>query len=139
MPSFTNCRTFSIEWGYCDPAGLVSSRRYFEFFDESSWLLFEAALGVNPHDLGERYGILGIPLVDVKASFRKPIRFGDEVEIVSHVSEFRRSSFAVKHAILVGGEPAAEGAETRVWAVLDQVTQKIISVPIPPDVMSRFD
>src|SRR5246500_5714583 len=82
MTSFVNRRQFIIEWGDCDPAGIVFNSRFFEFFDWNAWLLFEAALGVRPADLGRTYGILGIPLVDARARFLKPAKFNDAVEIV---------------------------------------------------------
>ena len=41
-------RQFPIEWGHCDPAGIVFNSQFFEFFDWSAWKLFEAALGVKP-------------------------------------------------------------------------------------------
>ena len=72
---------FTIEWGYCDPAGIVFNAHFFEFFDWGSWSLFELALGVKPRDLFATYGILGIPLVDSGARFIAPARFGDVVEL----------------------------------------------------------
>jgi 4-hydroxybenzoyl-CoA thioesterase len=132
-------RQLAIEWGYCDPAGIVFNSRFFEFFDWSSWLLFEAALGVRPADLGATFGILGIPLVDAKARFLKPAKFNDLAEIASEVSEFRRSSFEVKHRISIGGELAVEGRETRVWAAQDpDDPTKLKGMPIPPEVIERF-
>ena len=95
MTSFVFRRQMMIEWGHCDPAGIVFNSRFFEFFDTSTWLLFDAALGVKPQDLAATFDIIGIPLVDARAEFRKPAKFGDIVEIASHVSEFRRSSFDV--------------------------------------------
>ena len=44
-------RQFTVEWGHCDPAGIVFNSRFFEFFDWSAWRLFEAALGVQPSEL----------------------------------------------------------------------------------------
>ncbi len=38
-----NRRTIRIEWGDCDPAGIVFYPRYFEWFDACSTGLFEAA------------------------------------------------------------------------------------------------
>ena len=96
MASFTFRRQLTIEWGQCDPAGIVFNGRFFEIFDTSTWQLFEAALGVKPHELANAFGIMGIPLVDVRASFLKPIKFGDVVDMASRVSEFRRSSFDVE-------------------------------------------
>ena len=44
MTTFTYRRKMQIEWGHCDPAGIVFNSRFFEFFDHSTWLLMEAAL-----------------------------------------------------------------------------------------------
>jgi|SRR5579862_2447512 len=140
MPGFSSKRQFTIEWGHCDPAGIVFNARFFEFFDWGTWTLFEAALGVKPHDLGPTYGIVGIPLVDSGARFIVPARFGDVVEQTSRVSEFRRSSFDVEHRLFVHGTLAVEGNETRVWAARDPADpSRIKSQPIPPEVVSRFD
>ena len=139
MTSFVFRRQMMIEWGHCDPAGIVFNSRFFEFFDTSTWLLFDAALGVKPPDLAGTFGIIGIPLVDARAEFRKPAKFGDMIEIASHVSEFRRSSFDVVHRISVGGELAVEGGETRVWAARDKDNpEKIGAVAIPPEVIAKF-
>ena len=72
------------------------------------------------------------PLVDARANFLKPIKFGDNVEIASRVSEFRRSSFDVEHHSSVDGELAVEGGETRVWAVRSKDDpEKIAATAIP--------
>ena len=91
MANLVYRRQFTIEWGHCDPAGIAFNSRFFEFFDWSSWLLFERALGVRPSDLGTTFGILGIPLVDARARFLKPAKFNDLAEIASEVSEFRHA------------------------------------------------
>jgi 4-hydroxybenzoyl-CoA thioesterase len=39
MTSFVNRRQFMIEWGHCDPAGIVFNSRFFEFFDWGTWTL----------------------------------------------------------------------------------------------------
>ncbi len=140
MASFTFRRQFTIEWGHCDPAGIVFNPRFFEFFDASTWLLFGAALGVKAEALAPTYGIIGIALVDARANFLKPARFGDSIEIVSRVAEFRRSSFDVEHRLSVNGAPAVEGGESRVWAVRDKTDpDKIEAAPIPPEVIARFN
>ncbi len=54
MSNLVYRRRFPIEWGHCDPAGIVFNARFFEFFDWSAWLLFEAALGVRPADWRRR-------------------------------------------------------------------------------------
>ena len=78
--------------------------------------MFEAALGVPPHELSKVYDIVGIPLVGSEAKFLYPCSFGDIVDLESRVSEIRRSSFEVAHKIFVGDTLAVEGLEKRVWA-----------------------
>jgi 4-hydroxybenzoyl-CoA thioesterase len=132
-------RQLTIEWSHCDPAGIVFNSRFFEYFDWGTWTLFEAALGVRPPDLAGTFGIVGLPLVDAGARFIAPARFGDIVELTSQVSEFRRSSFDVDHRLMVRGELAVEGRETRVWAGRDPANPVHIKAqPIPADVIARF-
>jgi len=139
MTTFTYKREIRIAWGDCDPAGIVFNPRFFEFLDTSTWGLFEAALGVSQHDFAARYGIVGIALVDARGNFMKPVAFGDTVEIVSRVSEFRRSSFDVEHRITKAGEVAVEGRESRVWAVRrHDDPDRIATAPIPPEVIAKF-
>jgi len=139
MANFVHRRQIVIEWGHCDPAGIVFNSRFFEFFDWNAWTMFEAALGVPRAELFATYDIMGIPLVDARARFVVPIKFGDIVDIASEVSEFRRSSFDVQHRLMVGGELAVEGSETRVWATRDKDDpSRIRSKPIPAEVIERF-
>jgi 4-hydroxybenzoyl-CoA thioesterase len=139
MANFIYRRQFTVEWGHCDPAGIVFNSRFFEFFDRNAWLLFERALGVVPSDFTKVFGITGIPLVDAKASFLKPAKFNDVAEIASEVSEFRRSSFDVQHRIFIDSRLAVEGSETRVWAGRDPGDPlKLKSIPIPAAVIERF-
>jgi 4-hydroxybenzoyl-CoA thioesterase len=140
VTSFTFRRQLTIEWGQCDPAGIVFNSRFFEIFDSNCWLLFENALGVKPHELASTFGIIGIPLVDARANFLKPAKFGAVLEIASRIAEFRRSSFEVEHRISIDGELAVDGGETRVWAARDKNNpDKIGAVAIPPEVIARFE
>jgi 4-hydroxybenzoyl-CoA thioesterase len=140
VASFTFRRQLTIEWGQCDPAGIVFNSRFFEIFDANTWQLFEAALGVKPHELANTFGIMGIPLVDARANFVRPIKFGDVVNVASRVSEFRRSSFDVEHRLSVNGELAVEGGETRVWASRSKDDpEKIAGTAIPGDVIAKFE
>ena len=139
MTSFVFRRQLIIEWSHCDPAGIVFNPRFFEFFDTSTWLLFGAAVGVTVEQIASTFDIVGVPLVDVRAEFHRPARFGDTIEIASHVSEFRRSSLDVTHRTTVGGDLAVEAVETRVWAERDKSDpEKLKAVPIPTAVIAKF-
>jgi 4-hydroxybenzoyl-CoA thioesterase len=137
--NFVYRRQVTVEWGHCDPAGIVFNSRFFEFLDWNAWSMFAAALGVRPGDFEKVFGIMGLPIVDAKARFLAPAKFNDVLEIASEVTEFRRSSFDVQHRITIDGRLAVAGSEIRVWAAFDpQDRLKIRSVPIPVGVIERF-
>jgi len=139
MANLVYRRQFTVEWGHCDPAGIVFNSRFFEYFDWSAWRLFEQALGVKPKELAPAFGIVGIPLVGAKARFLKPAKFNDVADIASEVSKFGRSSFEVSHRISIGGELAVEGSEMRVWAGRDPDDPvKMKGVTIPAALIARF-
>jgi 4-hydroxybenzoyl-CoA thioesterase len=135
---FVNRRTLRIEWGDCNPAGIVFYPRYFAMFDTSTHELFRA-VGLPKPEMLRRYEIVGVPLVDARARFVVPSKFDDEITIESHVAEFRRSAFEVRHRVLKGDVLALEGVETRVWAGAHPETPGAIkSRPIPQEVIDRF-
>jgi 4-hydroxybenzoyl-CoA thioesterase len=130
---------FRIEWGHCDPAGIVFNSRFFEFFDWGTWTLFEKALGVRPPALAETFGIIGLPLVYSRARFLAPVRFGDVVVLTSQVNEFRSARFGVEHRLMLGDMLAVEGRETRVWATSDPAdASRIKPLAVPEHIVARF-
>jgi len=139
MTFLANRTRARVEFGHCDPAGFLVLGRVFEYFDTSSWALFEAALGVAPHKLGPTFDIMGIPLVGAEARIVTPVAFGDVLEILSSIGEFRRSSFDVQHRVMHDGELVIEGKETRVWVTAERGDPaKLKARPIPPAVIERF-
>ena len=135
----SNSRQVEIEFGDCDPAGIVYYPNYFRMFDASTAHLFEVALGMKKIAWIKRFGILGIPVVDTGAKFIKPSRFGDVVTISSTVTGFKRSSFEVVHELLNDGTLAIEGRETRVWVGTDaEDPHKLRSLPVPDEVIVAF-
>ena len=99
-PTLVHSRRLVIEWGDCDPAGIVFYPRYFAMFDASTAFLFAQALGMRKAAMIRRFGIVGIPMVDTRARFYTPSAFGDEVSLETRVTTFRRSSFDVHHRLL---------------------------------------
>ena len=133
-----NSRVVRIEWGDCDPAGIVYYPRYFAFFDASTSALIERALGMTKHDYLKAHDFAGHPLVNTHSRFIIPTRFGDDVTIETTIAEFRRSSFDVRHRLTKHGALAVEGFETRVWVRGDAANGKMKSAPIPQDVIDRL-
>ena len=135
----TSIRKTRIEWGDCDPAGIIFYARYFEFFDVSTTVLIERALGMKKIEYLKVYAFAGHPLVETRARFRLPTRFGDEVAIESALVACGRSSFKIEHRLTKAGALAVEGFETRVWVGRhpDDPT-RMKSQAIPPEVVARL-
>jgi 4-hydroxybenzoyl-CoA thioesterase len=133
-----NRRMVRIEWGDCDPAGIIFYPRYFEIFDASTAALFERALGMTKYEFLKAFEFAGFPLVRTHARFLKPTRFGDDVTVESKVS-FGKSSFEIEHRLSLNGETCAECSEKRVWVVRDpNDAGRIASHPIPEAVLEKF-
>jgi len=125
-----------IEWGHCDPAGIIYYPNYFRIFDASTAMLFEAALGMTKFEMFKNLEFTGWPLVRTQARFLKPTRFGDDVTVESTI-KFGRTSFEVEHKLKLDGEICAECSEKRVWTVRD-AEGRLKSHPVPEAVLEKF-
>jgi 4-hydroxybenzoyl-CoA thioesterase len=134
-----NSRSLRIEWGDCDPAGIVFYPRYFAMFDHSTTTLITAASGLSKYELFQTYDFGGYPMVDTRARFMIPCRFGDDVTIESAFTKIGRSSFEIEHKMFKKGELCLEGFEIRVWVGRDpDDPSKIKSKPIPDELAAKF-
>lgn len=138
MTALVYRRELRIEWGQCDPAGIVFYPQYLILFDTNTGLLFSRT-GSSPSEMRSKYGIVGMPLVEQGTRFLVPCRFDDAIAIKSHVEEWGRSSFTVRHHVLKAGELAVDGFEKRVWATADPARPgRIKAVPLPGDIVAAL-
>jgi 4-hydroxybenzoyl-CoA thioesterase len=133
----TNTRTVRIEWGDCDPAGIIFYPRYFEIFDASTSALFERAIDMKKIDILKSFDVAGFPLARTRARFLKPTRFGDDVTVDTSV-KFGRASFEIEHRLSLNGETCVECSEIRVWVVRDPATGGIKSYAVPEAILAKF-
>lgn len=126
---------FTVEFGDCDPAGIVFYPNFFRWMDASSLHYFRA-MGVPPwRELEARTGVLGTPLVDAQARFVAPASYGDVIDVDTTIDEWRGKSFALSHIIRRNTDVLVEGREVRIFARkrADDPT-RIMAVPIPEDI-----
>jgi len=134
-----NLRTIRVQWGDCDPAGIVFYPRYFEWFDACTILLFEKATGMKKLQMLETYGGAGLALLEARAVFKVTSQYGEDLEVETRVTEFRRSSFFVEHKVAKQGTLALEGFETRLWTVRDAADRsRLKSAPLPAGILAGF-
>ena len=135
----SNTRKVRIEWGDCDPAGIVFYPRYFEMFETCIATLFERATGMTKYQMLRAYDFSGYPVVQARAQFLSPAKYGDDVVAETSISEFRRSSFDVHHRVINGDKPSVEGFETRVWVARDpDDADKIRAKPLPDEIVVKL-
>ena len=139
MTGFTNSRSVRIEWGDCDPAGIIFYPRYFEIFDASTSALFERALGMTKLQSFKAFDFAGYPLARTRARFVRPTRYGDDVTVDTSVT-FGRASFDIEHRLSHNEQVCVECAETRVWVVRDPAAPAgFKSQPVPDAVRAKFE
>jgi 4-hydroxybenzoyl-CoA thioesterase len=96
-------------------------------------------VGLSKREMLKTYRIIGIPLVDLQASFIVPSRLSEIVIVESEITEWRRSSFCIRHKLFNKGVLAVDCSEIRVSAGLSATdAEKIESKPVRPDVIEKF-
>jgi 4-hydroxybenzoyl-CoA thioesterase len=129
----------TVHWGDTDPAQIVFYPNYFAWFDESARLFFDS-VGLPWEMLMEKYGIVGLPIVEAKARFLAPCAFRDEIVVESQVSEWNDKTFKLSHAVLNRGLRSVEGYEIRAWTQRRQDDPtRLKAVSIPPEIKTAFE
>lgn len=121
----------AIQFGDCDPAGIVFYPNFLRWMDSAS-LNFFIACGVPPWNVTiNTHGIIGTPLLEVSVRFRKPATYPEKIEVHTHVEEWRAKVFVHHHTIKRGADVLCEGRETR--AFVKREDGRMRSVPIPAE------
>jgi 4-hydroxybenzoyl-CoA thioesterase len=135
---FVSQKRIVVEFGDCDPAGIVYNPQYLRWFDACTSALFANA-GIPFKTVFKAHGGIGIPIVNVQAKFLLPSTYGDELMAESTVTRWGKSSFEVRHRFSKHGVLAVEGLETHVWSErVPGNPERIRSRPIPPEVIERL-
>ncbi len=111
--SITHVCPCQVQWGDCDPAGIIFYPTYFRWIDAASWALFDA-VGYSAKWMKAHH--TAMPLVSAQCQFLFPAEHGDRCEVRSRIARFGGKSFVVEHDVVRSdGTPLAKGQETRVW------------------------
>lgn len=102
-----------VQWGDCDPAGIIYYPTYYRWMDAATWAMFAQASYSAARMRAES---LSLPLVKAECSFERSPTFGDACTVQSHVARWGGKSFTVAHTFVdAAGGVLARGSETRVW------------------------
>ena len=83
---------YRVDWGHCDPAGIIFNPNYFAWMDAGCHNLFKAA-GVPFKEMMDTSSFIGCPLIKTEAKFTKPAYYDDIITLSSQVESFGGKSF----------------------------------------------
>lgn len=130
-----------VEFGDCDPAGIVWFPNFFRWIDAASRRFF-VECGVPPwHETEKTLGVIGTPLVDTHAKFIKTASYGDTLLIHVHVAEWREKSFVQRYRVERNNADGSadlvmECDEVRIFAARREDGNGIRALPIPVPIKS---
>ena len=122
-----------VQFYETDAAGIVHFSWYFRYMEEAEHALWrEAGLSIAPPGAD-----IGWPRVATSFDFHQPLRFEDEFEVWLRIAAITDKTIRYTCLITKGEARIAKG--TLVIACVAHLPhQPMKSIPIPPDIASRF-
>ena len=133
--SRTTVYEVKVQFGDCDPAGIVFFPNFSRWMDASS-LNFFMECGVPPwREHVKTTGIIGTPLLEIHTKFLRPATYGETLQIHTSVEEWRDKVFIQQHLVKRGADLLCEGRETRAFVIHPPgEPDRIKAIPIPSDI-----
>lgn len=108
--------TARVEFGDCDPAGIVWFPNFFRWIDAASRHFFAECGVPRWEETTETLGVIGTPLVDTHTRFVKTASYGDTLHIAVRITEWREKSFVQTYRVTRGNDLILECEEVRIFA-----------------------
>ncbi|HKX39824.1 MAG TPA: thioesterase family protein [Burkholderiaceae bacterium] len=135
----TTTYTVDVNFGDCDPAGIVFFPNFSRWMDAAS-LSFFVQCGVPPwNELVKTRGIVGTPLLEIHTKFIQSATYGETLTVTTSIAEWRTKVFVQLHRVTraradgSGDDLICEGRETRTFVRRDE-TERLRSIPVPEDI-----
>jgi 4-hydroxybenzoyl-CoA thioesterase len=139
MPRTTFHRV-TIQFGDCDPAGIVFFPNFSRWMDTAS-LSFFMQCGVPPwRELEKTRGIVGTPLLEINTKFIQSATYGQRLTVTTHVEEWRAKVVVQMHRITRAradgtDDLICEGREVRAFVKRDEKDRdRLRAIPVPEDI-----
>src|SRR5688572_4674743 len=133
---------FKVRFDECDPFGRLSNANVLR-------LALQAAMNVSEtvgNDL--LTGDTRWQLREVGIEYKRPVNYGNTIQIQTYVSDWRDKELSLEQDLLVAGEPVAKvhtdweilSLETfEPVSILSSVVRALFSGPVPPEASPRSD
>jgi 4-hydroxybenzoyl-CoA thioesterase len=124
-----------VQFGDCDPAGIVFFPNYSRWMDAASHHFFLGCGLPRWHSMSALPGCVGAPLLEIHTRFHTSVTYGERLEIHTSVEEWRGKVFVQHHRVLRGNDLVCEGRETRVLCARGD-DGKLKAIPVPEFILS---
>jgi 4-hydroxybenzoyl-CoA thioesterase len=127
-----------VQFGDCDPAGIVFFPNFLRWMDAAS-LHFFMACGLPPwRELEKTRGLVGTPLLEIHTRFVQSATYAERLQVHTGIDEWRGRVFIQRHRVLRGDTLICEGTETRTF-VQREADGRLKSVALPDDLRALCD
>ena len=135
MQHRTTLHSVDVQFGDCDPAGIVFFPNFLRWMDAAS-LSFFMQCGVPPwRELVKMRGIVGTPLLEINTRFIKSVTYGETIAISTWVEEWRQKVFVQMHQVTRADDLICEGREVRAFVRRDPDNpDRLRAIPVPEDI-----
>jgi 4-hydroxybenzoyl-CoA thioesterase len=122
--------SIDVQFGDCDPAGIVFFPNFSRWMDAASHNYF-IQCGLPPwREMDALPDCIGPPLLEFHTRFVNSATYGERLDIHSRVEEWRGKVFIQSHRIMRGETLICEGRATRALCV-KQADGRLKAVPVP--------
>ena len=119
-----------VQFGDCDPAGIVFFPNFSRWMDAASHNYFTQC-GLPPwHAMTELPQCIGAPLLEIHTRFHTPATYGERIDVHTVTEEWRGKVFIQRHRIVRGDTLICEGRETRALCIRE-ADGRLKAVPVP--------
>jgi acyl-CoA thioester hydrolase len=116
-----------VRYHECDPQGVVFNANYLAYFDIAITELWREALGGWEEAMGADYDIV---VAEATVRYLAPLRFDEEVEVVTRVASFGNTSMTTTFTVERDGEAVAEGELRHVFVEAESRAK----APVPGEI-----
>jgi 4-hydroxybenzoyl-CoA thioesterase len=127
-----------INFGDCDPAGIVFFPNFSRWMDAAS-LNFFVACGIPVwSELVKTTGITGTPVLEINVKYSNAARYGERLVIATSVEEWRAKVFVQRHVVTRGETLICEGREVRAFVIRHpDDPDRIKAIRVPDDIRAK--
>ncbi len=112
----TTVYDIKVQFGDCDPAGIVFFPNFSKWMDAASLLI-------------------GTPLLEIHTKFMRPATYGETLHVHTSIESWAAKTFVQKHVVMRGDTVLCEGRETRAFVVHPEgEPDRIKAIPVPEDI-----